>query len=273
MELARNAENGEVYDAVSFDRRSDRDRLRHSLVCLECGADAYFSRSARNGRSASFGARPHRPDCKHHDSSETIAKTFANLPEAEIREPLEGEFQLRRVDDKHSGVHLEHDDTAPRPPRGRARRHTRTGGAARSLPSRGLRVLLAKLLTEPPTRSSTDVLHLYDGTTMLIRDACVHADDVTVQLRNKRRVYWGTIRDARFSSGTYWINTGRAAQPSIVIAPDELAQLLRRLKLEHADDLAGAAFIIWGPLRLSESSGKLLIFADDLGLLDVLVPK
>lgn len=96
---------------------------------------------------------------------------------------------------------------------------------------------------------------------------------LTVQLRNKRRVYWGTIRDARFSSGTYWINTGRAAQPSIVIAPDELAQLLRRLKLEHADDLAGAAFIIWGPLRLSENSGKLLIFADDLGLLDVLVPK
>ena len=43
---------------------AERTKLRGYLVCVGCGADAYFVREARNGRRACFGSSPHRPDCE-----------------------------------------------------------------------------------------------------------------------------------------------------------------------------------------------------------------
>lgn len=70
MHSARCTIDGRTYNAEDFSLlpASELNEKRKELICLRCGAPAYFKSAARNGRqSACFGSKSHGDDCRADD--------------------------------------------------------------------------------------------------------------------------------------------------------------------------------------------------------------
>ena len=62
---ARCRGHGVTYTALDFSRLSSArlENLRRELVCVSCGARAFFRHRSRDGRAACFGSNDHRRAC------------------------------------------------------------------------------------------------------------------------------------------------------------------------------------------------------------------
>jgi len=241
-----------------------RRSYAESLLCPGCDQPAYFIREARNGRAACFGARPHVEGCEMASTITDDGGTAA-LPTEEPRVAAGDEFVLRPVEAAGAAVrHVRHDPEAPGGD-GRARRYTARGAGGTSTPSMGLGVLLRRLVREPSFRESRAMLVLPDNTRGSIRDSCVEAVDADLGMRNERRLYWGTIRyPNEGDDGGAWLSLGRRGSAVLRLDPSTVEELLDRHGIDDLEDLQGASFVAYVPLRLAVKTGRLVLFVQDL---------
>ncbi|TFC48930.1 hypothetical protein [Cryobacterium shii] len=99
---------------------------------------------------------------------------------------------------------------------------------------------------------------------MSIASLCVASTDVEEKHSGRRRLYWGTIRYVNEDETGAWFNLGWRRAPSLRVAPEFLAELMEAKGIDDAEDLQGAAFLYYGPLRQARTSGRLLLFPNDL---------
>lgn len=265
MELARVRSWNRSYLAKEFSELDDarREELRRDLVCADCGADAYYVRPSRNGRPACFGARPHNEPCDLA-SQATDRSTVETLTVEEERAAKKDGFTLRGADVSaigHSAL-----DTPPvdsdRPGRSYTGRERTARG---SYPGLKLNRLLRLLVTVPSFADGSARLQLVSGTRTTVREFCVHMSRVNLEYRDRERVYWGVIRYAKAVGDGAWLNTGSRTEPSIRISNELLGRLLDHWNLDSVEDLAGAAFALWGKVRRSRNApDKLFLFVDSL---------
>lgn len=251
---------GDYEDYPSAERRG----YAESLLCTGCQQPAYFIRQARNGRAACFGARPHLDGCEMA-STITDDGGAAALPTDEPRVAAGDELVLRSVEASVGTVrHVRHDPQATAGD-GRARRYIAQGVGGTSTPSMGLNVLLRRLVREPSFRDSRAMLVLPDGTRGSIRSYCVEVIDADLSYWNKRRLYWGTIRYPNVDDdGGAWLSLGRRGSAVLRLNPATVDELLERHDVDDLEELQGAAFVVYAPLRKATRSDRLLLFVDDL---------
>lgn len=234
-----------------------RRTYAESLVCTGCGQPAYFIRRARNGRAACFGARPHIDGCD-------MASAVSSVEEAPVT--AEDEFLLRPIEPRTERP--EEPGEPPAPALGKGDHHqVEKGAGTGSFSSRSLRLnsLLRRLVRDPDFRYSEATLVLPDGARGPIRTLCVQAIAADARYQNRRRLYWGTIRYAhQDDAGGAWLNLGRRGSASLRLAPEIVTALLTRHHADDIEELQGAAFIAYLPLRKSTTTDRLFLFVEDL---------
>ncbi|MEB0003695.1 hypothetical protein QN345_02235 [Cryobacterium sp. 10I1] len=99
---------------------------------------------------------------------------------------------------------------------------------------------------------------------MSIAELCIAAIDADVQHNGQRRLYWGTIRYVHEDETGAWFNLGWRGAPSLKLESKFLAELMESKGIDDAEDLQGAAFLYYGPMRQARTSGRLLLFPKDL---------
>ncbi|MFJ6533878.1 hypothetical protein [Microbacterium sp. NPDC091662] len=265
MELATVRRTNESYLAGAFAELDEalREELRRDLICTDCGADAYYVRPSRNGRPACFGARPHNESCDLA-SQTTESSTVDALTTEEERAAKKHGFTLRGADASaigHTAL-----DAPPVDSDRPGRSYTERDGAARgSYPGLKLNRLLRLLITVSSFGEERAALHLANGTRTTVPDYCAHMSRVDLEYRDRERVYWGTIRYAKAVDDGAWLNTGSKTEPSIHISNEMLGRLLDHWQLDSVEDLAGAAFALWGKIRRGRKApDKLFLFVESL---------
>lgn len=269
MEEAKSHSTGDVWDAEDFAALPavERDALRDSLICTECGADAYFIREARNGRRACFGARPHRENC---ELASLATEDGGGAALDEVDERINAGDMFRIDPSRARNIrHVQHDPEAPAPASGSAARHTRRGRGAARVSSMVLSRLLRQLVLRETFRNSNTLLIMSDDSRQTVKSGCVHLSDIEDKHQNRLRVYWGVIRFPRAKEGGgAWLNTGWGS-PTIVIDEEPLRILLERGNLNELEDLSGSFFAFMGRLRRTEAGKQFLFVNDDIDWLAI----
>lgn len=227
---------------------------RPTLTCTGCGADAYFMKTASNGRAACFGARPHEDDCELASADgETLVG--GGLTEVETLLPQGESLRLRPVSIS-APVHVSVDEIDSSKPAA-GKRHIGGGLETAGQASLGLNMLLRRLVREPAFRQSRVTLRLPDGTVGTVREHCVLIRSAGREHRDRIRIFWGTIRYARADDkGGAWLNTGGWGSPALHLTKTMLDQLFISKHLTELEDLHGAAFIFYGALRMKRMAAE-----------------
>jgi hypothetical protein len=252
----------QVYVATDFAElpTATRLRLRELLTCTACGADAYFIREARNGRSACFGARPHEEGCELA-SLATEDGGSASLDDDDQLTASSSRFRLEPYRPRLVR-HIRHTPGGA-PHAGSGRRYTRPSRGGVRTPSVSIDRLLRRLVREPDFRTSRAELVLANNTRAVIADYCINVREADEDLVGRKRLYWGTIRFPRPADDDgAWLNTGSRSLPTVKLDEVLLADVLEDKDIDDIDDLSGAAFAFLGYLRRS-AAGKLLLFPED----------
>jgi hypothetical protein len=257
-----------VYFASEFAKLplTEREQLRENLVCMSCGADAYFVREARNGRRACFGARPHGEACELA-SFVTDDGGSGKLDETDERINAGDVFRIE-PDKPRKIKHVKHDPEGAASESTMALRYTRRGGRSVRTSSMNLGRLLRQLVLRPEFRRSSTLLILSDDSKQTVRSGCVHLREIEAKHLNRHRVYWGVLRYPRpREDGGAWLNTGFGS-PTVAISPSALEELMVTAGVEDLDDLAGSFFAYMGKLKRGQS-GRRFFFADSAANLAV----
>jgi hypothetical protein len=239
-----------------------RRSYAESVECTGCARPAYFIRQARNGRAACFGARPHVDGCP---MATTLPGDPDGTPPIPDDPPLTAgaELVLRPAEPAPDEAEAEPDPDAPARPGGR--KHARAAAAGQAAASIGMGVLLRRLLHDPTLRESGATLVLPDGARGTVGRYCVEAVRADLRFRDERRLYWGTIRyPNEDGDGGAWLSLGRKGSAVIRLDPETAAALLARHDLDDMEELQGAGFLIYAPLRKARTSDRLILFVDDL---------
>lgn len=246
------------YAALSSPERAS---YRDSLSCTSCEQPAYFIRRARNGRAACFGARPHLENCQLA-ATLTDDRGSGRLPEDEPRFNRGDELVLQSARPR-AIPHVRHNPGGD-PHTGVGRRYTGIGGARAARSNMGLPTLLRRLVREPDFAENRAMLVMPDDTRMSIRKMCVAVIDADTRFRDRKRIYWGTIRYVSEDDDGAWLNLGRAGAPALRLSGVFLDALMTQYGVDDVEDLQGAAFIFYGHLRQSRTSDRMFLFPDDL---------
>jgi hypothetical protein len=125
--------------------------------------------------------------------------------------------------------------------------------------------LLRRLVRDPEFRRSEATLVLPDDTRGPVRTVCVQAVAADLRWQNRKKLYWGTVRYAHDDgAGGAWLNLGRRGSASLRLAPDIVGSLLERHDADDLEQLQGASFVGYLPLRKSTTSDRLFLFVTDL---------
>jgi hypothetical protein len=266
---------GAIGRAVQADEYGDLSsdmRLEYAatLLCTGCDRSAYFIRQARNGRAACFGARPHGDDCP---MTYATTENAATLSASEDEPSLTAEDELVLTPVRARARHRYAGSGASGPVVGAREGHPSGVTVQRkSRPTIGLNALLRRLVRHPASRSSSAKLVLPDGTVGTIRTLCIDVVGADLRLKNRRRLYWGTIRYANDDDGGAWLNLGRKGAPALHLDRVTVHELLDRHDVDDLEDLQGASFIGYLPLRKSATTDRLFLFPKDLDWFAIRLP-
>jgi hypothetical protein len=244
----------EEYEVLAPERRRD---YAESLTCPGCGQLAYFIRRARNGRAACFGARPHLDGCELASPESATVEPPATAEDEFVLKPVT--FPGPRPDEATGVATTSAGERGPSAPRKDA---SGSGSAAAGM---ALGSLLRRLVRDPEFSRSEATLVLPDATRGPVRTVCVQAIAADARWQNRRKLYWGTVRYAHDDgAGGAWLNLGRRGSATLRLAPDTLTALLESHDADDLEQLQGASFVGYLPLRKSTTSDRLFLFVADL---------
>jgi hypothetical protein len=252
MDIARCAEDGQIYLAVTFAALPpfDLERMRQQLSCPECRGPAFFRKASRSGRAACFGARPHRLGCSlaTEDTERVIEGESTDLDV--LNNPAE-----RIVVDLGFGGHSQEVHGNPNDAHGRSGRTQRyIGGNHRpdARMHRRLSSLLRTLVEAPNFSESQQLLEISGNPEIRVCDFFIPMLDANPSLQWKVRGWWGLISYAQNgTNNSLWLNSGDKGTFSICLPSEMRALVLDRFHLEDNEQLAGAYVLAVAALRIS----------------------
>ena len=258
MYEAHSTAAGRVFSAEQFEALDPnlRSHHRHLLTCTGCGAPAYFIRTARNGRAACFGARPHGDECEMA-STDGESSTPGSLEEADTIVATDSVFVLQPSLAKAITHVVEGDDHSSRSGR-TGRRHTGPEGKRTTRKRLALNKLLRRLVREPGFRRSQTTLLMPDNSSTTIREFCVPASTIDSARARPRRLYWdfvGYVREDENEGGA-WLNLSTKGAPGIRLNKSMLASVKANKKITDTSDLTGCTFLYYGALTRKAATGR-----------------
>lgn len=257
MDIARCAEDGQIYLAVTFAALPslDLERMRQQLSCPECGGPAFFRKASRSGRAACFGARPHHPGCNlaAQDTERVIEGEGTDLDV--LNNPAERIVIDLGFGGRPQEIHSDHNEAYGQT--GRAYRYTGGNHRPDARMHRRLSSLLRTLIEAPYFSESQQLLEIPNQPEIRVCDFFVPLLEVNSSLQSKIRGWWGLVSDAKNGSdNSLWLNSGRKGTFSICLPTDMCALVLDRFRLEDNEQIAGAYVLAIADLRIS-ANGKM----------------
>ncbi|MCD1588957.1 hypothetical protein K7H09_23420 [Halomonas sp. IOP_14] len=262
MDTAYCTADGTPYYITNFAQLSESEiaSKRRQLICVECRWPAYFKRAATSGQGACFGARPHAPTC-----SLGAPPSKKGPGSNEVQDILRNPMNHIRIDinyGAHEKVNGDPSDVDKANTRGG--RFTGDGPRGPSPMQRRLRPLLKTLIESEQFRNSNIMIELPRYTALPANQFFVNFDAVDETLANEFRGYWGLIFDTGMSpDGSFWLNTGKYDDLSILITPEKYVEFKRKFNFQLDRELEGVHLLVLGKLRKAWS-GKLIIDVDDV---------
>ena len=260
MEEVKCTQNGKPYTIWQFNQLTDsqREQFRKHLICIKCGASAYYRKESRDGKAACFGARPHNAGCsvatstptndEQHDINDvSIITTSGDSIRINFNStsPEVDSDQSKDNTQYHSGRH-----SNP------SKRHV-NDPAQHRIASRGLKTLLNYLMYVPSFAQSETIIYTDRDFYRRAKNLFVKFEDA--QPDNKPYLFWGMISDA--DNKLTWLNTGGKESVSIPIS-DIRKTLIEIPGINDPEYFAGAYAIVFGWCKKS-NKGKLAIQIKD----------
>ena len=257
MEIAKCAENGMLYTAISFSHLplGELTRKRRMLQCPECGNTAFFRNTTESGnRVAHFGARPHAPGCKQaaHDIEREFYVADPDafyLPAGKIvvdfgfGSPAQFQAASQREADPDAFFH---------------------SGQTEAKVQRRPSSLLKLLVSFAEFRASTQPIVVHGCSDFTVADFFVPVTAVSERFIGQFRGFWGVISDLRFNDEktTVWFNCA-GSRVSFCLNSRYLDEIVQRHRPRDAEDFAGAYILVIGWLNIAQN-GKLYCVIDGI---------
>lgn len=251
-----------LYNATEFENEPSRWTLQEHIICPSCRNRAYWVRRSINGRPACFGSRPHVDGC---DQATTSASEPGVLQPSEPIDNAGASLVIRPArNERHLHVRPDDDEETEPEVNRRGRGHQAPGGRQIDRRNMNLNRLLGRLLRDAAFRASTESLNIDGQVESTVVDSCIHVEQMNEALINSKRLFWGTIFQARPDEKGAWLNLGTFGSPTLRVSSEFLVQLVSAYNLHDALDLQGSAFIHWGSLRTGAKDGRFVLFPDTL---------
>lgn len=230
------------YQAANFEQLPPKElaQKRRHLVCIECGANAFFRKYSADNYEACFGAR-HVPGC-----SQATALNRGNV------EPQLSEIEqiLRPGTRIILDITLFAQQANDPEPAVAGVPHERPGGPGlrqgQGLTDRHhtLRSLLDLLINNPELRESENLIVIPDHPPIKIKDFFVPLLEVTAEHEGKLRGYWGQLAYVKNNNGRFWLNTGRPDSISFIADQPLMNLLYRYYTIEGESELRRAYVLV-----------------------------
>lgn len=253
------SETSRVYSIFDFQRLdvAEIESLRQQLTCVECGGKAYFRKASIDGKSACFGSRYHKGDCKEfHPSAEkereerhalevnqlvldsdavmidfSLPVKGARQTKKSAKTQVENAAQLSIAEKEKLAT-----DMAPKKQEAKQENEHK-------LASQGLEKLLHSLLRGSDLDKSDLWVYTDEKYRWRAKNLFVNFADAEPTENGAPRMYWGTISHA--DKTLEWLNPADSKDIGIPIADIKQA-LFSRFGIEERRDLEGAGIIFFG---------------------------
>lgn len=240
MKTAKCTLDGKIYTASEFSTLppNEQSHKRKQLVCVECGASAFFRKASRNGQVACFASRTHEASCSLSctepqglEGGRIDDDVVYNLS-ATYEVDLNVEKQLTKFSSE--SLHL------------------------------SLNVLLRNLVNSIEFRESNKQVTFQYQTPMSISDFFILFDDADRVDDDKVYGFWGVLSDARLDSeGSLWLNSGGFGDFSCIVPNHIVDDFYKYYKLEDEEEISGAFALILGTKKTS-ANGKSYVRLTDI---------
>ncbi|MGH1432741.1 MAG: hypothetical protein ACRBB4_16715 [Neptuniibacter sp.] len=255
MDIALCMLDGKRYDVSSFSKLKpiQLDRLRRSLVCKECRGKGYYRKESRDGKPACFGAY-HKDNCRYKSqgsaplidpiTSEEVNKIITNNDTIDVDFTIDNTTKLNRTSHDSTTVNRTYSVNT-------SQQHTKQPSQKRHC-KKGLGSLLRMLMHSDSFAGSDIKINTGWEYSYKAKNLFVNFNDINKELINnkKMRGYWGVISHA--DDELSWLNTANQQDVSIPISEFK-DNLINTFKINHAEDLAGSAVLVFGWLDISKS--------------------
>lgn len=256
MDIAFCTADNQSYDISSFSKLEPKllGKLRRSLLCKKCDGKGYYRKKSRDGKPACFGAY-HEDNCKYKTKNsnpklepEIVEEVNSIITNNDTIDVNFQTYTASQVDDTGNTT-----STTSRPSSSiSSQQHTKQPQKIRNA-SKGLRSLLRMLMHTDSFASSDIAIDIGWKFPYKAKNLFVNFDDINEELVDKKKGFWGIISNSDESIN--WLNTANEQDVSIPVesVKDYLVDVF---KISDAEDLAGAAVLIFGWLRVSKSDSK-----------------
>lgn len=247
MNVAQCTLDGEYYLANIFATLPAKElaEKRAALICTECLNPAFFTKASRNGRGASFGAKPHVPGCglASKEAEEVEGALF------EVVDPLINSGREVKLDLNPRAQPTGHAGQSTFEAKGgkaRGRKFTGVGtpGAARS--NRRLRGILRELCASSALQSSLQIIDLQDYGKHPFCSVLKELSDTSVVPRAPY-LFWGEILATNENQYRIFLN---GAHLALRLDTACMLEVMRRNGLKSSSEFKGKKVI-----ALAECSG------------------
>lgn len=250
---------------------SELQTRRRNLICSTCGGDAWFRKSSYGNKSPHF--------CAHHIDGCIEATHYEILGEGDGGDSLpatdpDSGIVIDLGLDKDYSIEVKKKDIDIHVATGQQKSTTqiKDGGGVNYPAHLTLKNILYKLVR-------SDKLYLSDSKVILPDDRFpglpdranklfVNFKDVNESLNHQKRIFWGFISDAGYTSdGKLWLNAGRRADGLSVAINPEIANNFREYfkVVDSLEQLAGChALIIGDCYYTGKDKGKPVIWCGNL---------
>lgn len=254
MHIALCTLDAREYEALDFAQlpAAQREEKRQHLRCTGCPEKARYRRRASNGREPCFYAE-HQEGC-------LLASTGGIVQGVNGQQVPPRANGARRI-----VLNLRGPAAVGGPEGGPGNAGRRQGGGRRfnadgrvegERTYRTLRGILRDLVGVPDFQHSDLVIDVPDEGASTVRAFFVAFDRVEERHLGQFHGFWGRIQYVRFRGETYWLNTGDAGFPSLVVDAEIMPDLLQAQRVPAFDGLA-ERYLLWlGRLAIGPTGKK-----------------
>lgn len=271
MQYAICTDDGKVWEAEQFAALpvADLESKRRNLICRECEEFAWFRKESRHGHPAHFCAH-HKDDCDLRVEYVLVddQRNDATISEEEV---AAGDTIIVQLDKEKGGeIDVTEVQAPPTPGEGSGgRTFVIHGEAKESAQHFTLRRILLRLVQSPDFYRSARPIVLYRKEEEVLvrgpmRDVAASFEEITEGRHTDGGtfLFWGPIASAgRTNDGKVWLNSSDRHQgASIAVFEDVAEEFLEIFGVKDLESLGGAHVLVAGKCRMSQSSGKPVIW-------------
>ncbi|KAB7702088.1 hypothetical protein GBN33_03165 [Plesiomonas shigelloides] len=247
---------------------------KRNLVCHTCNGDAWFRRSNYGKHSPHF--------CAHHADGCVEATAYQVIGEGDggDEQPAANPDSGIIIDlglGKPTPIAIEKKEFDVTAPTGQHKTPTiiNNGGGIDYPAHATLKNILYKLVRSDKLYQSDAKVVLNDERFAELPNQAnklfINFADISEDLNKKKRIYWGFISDAGYTSkdGRLWLNAGRRKDGlSIAVNSELVDEFKKQFKItDTLDELSGCHALIIGDPYYTPSTGKPVIWCASLELI------